>query len=291
MFSMKNRFIVLGALAATMTLAACDPGEESTTERSGDTEVVQLEGWQADVEAERARIEQERPEFYAQIMAVEPVMARNHMPRLRVPEIADPDAAPILLHRIMQGEGEPETRAALAEALQVTRGNYGPAAVGLLASEETTEVRIGLAIAIQRADHASALAGIELALEDEDSRVRAMAALSAARLVNTEKLADDHELTAKLIKVLDDSDWDVRRQSAWSLGLHESKAAQAKLTQLLDDEHAMVRLTALRSLDRIDAQYVQSLPQLDVLAEDDDAKVSRLANKIAARNLAAPVTP
>ncbi len=291
MFAQNNRFILFGALAATMTLAACDPGGDATSERSGDTEVIQLEGWQADVEAERARVEQERPEFYAQIMAVEPVMARNRMPRLRVPEIADPDAAPILLHRVMQGEGAPETRAALAEALQVTRGNYGPAAVGLLASEETAEVRIGLAIAIQRADHASALAGIELALEDDDARVRAMAALSAARLVNTEKLADDHPLTAKLIHVLDDDDWDVRRQSAWSLGVHESKAAQAKLTQLLDDHNAMVRLTALRSLDRIDAQYVQALPQLGLLAADEDAKVSRLATKIASRDLAAPVTP
>jgi HEAT repeat protein len=201
---------------------------------------------------------------------------RAGFPRLTGPLVRDPDAAPILLHRLSsKGEGV-DTRAAIIEALPRTTGDFSAAAAELLALETDPRVRELLCSALARAQPPYALEGLARGLEDSAARVRAEALRSLGQ-----RTADGRELSPQIIAALSDSDEVVQQEAARALGTLQVAAATDALVERLSSSSADVRRHSLRALSRIDAPLARALPQLQALRSDPDPKVARLAEQLA----------
>ncbi len=232
--------------------------------------------WQAWVDAEVTRVQAEAPEWFEHVMSVEPKRTRSGFLRLVGPELEDPSAAPVLLHRYLSAGESPEVKAAVVAALVRTNGSYASVLGDLLKTEPDALVRVGMVSSLRRVPGPEAIAAIEVGLADADPQVRMTAANVAGRHT------DGASLAAPLIAALDDLP-EVQLAASRSLGYLHVESATAALTELLASTDAEVRLSSLQAIDRIDPGYAEGLSQLSVLAADDDAKVARAAQKITAR--------
>lgn len=262
----------LSTLAIALCLAACAP-ERADSDGEAARELAAAGDWQSWVDAEVARLERERPDFAAQVLAMEPTVTRADTLRMTDPAVRDADAAPLLLHRL-QREDDPARRAALAEALPRTGGRYADALGDLLAAEGSELVREVLVASAWRAPAAEALPVIEAALGDASPQVRTAAAHTASRHPEGARVAD--ALAARLA----DDAAPVRAAAARALGVHQVDRAAA-LQPLLADADADVRLAALRALDRTGAISSDS-SHVARLAGDPDPRVRRLATRLSA---------
>lgn len=232
--------------------------------------------WQAWVDAEVSRIESQSPEWFAHVMSVEPQATRSGFLRLVGPELEDPNAAPVLLHRYLEGGDDPEAKAAVVAALGRSGGDYAPALVDLLASEPDATVRVGMVSALRRAEGPAAVEALAIALADPDAEVRLSAAINAGRHEQGAQLAEP------LTTALADPEPRVQAKAARTIGILKIEAFEP-LKSLLTSEDAEVRLRALQAIDRIDPDYAAGLSLLDELSADSDATVARAAQRIAAR--------
>lgn len=235
------------------------------------------EQWQAWLSNEVARVQTEAPEWFDHVMTVEPKRTRSGFLRLVGPELEDPSAAPVLLHRYRTAGERPEVKAAVVAALVRTNGAYAPVLADLLTAEPDPLVRVGMISSLRRVPGAHALAAIEVGLADSDPLVRVTAANMAGRH------PDGATLGAALIDALDDGVADVQIAAGQSLGYLRVQSATDALAGLLASPHAEVRLSSLQAIDRIDPAYAKGLSQLGALTADADPTVARAANKIAAR--------
>ena len=232
--------------------------------------------WQAWVDHEVARVQGEAPEWFEHVMTVAPKPTRSGFLRLVGPELEDPNAAPVLLHRYLIAGESAEVKAAVVAALVRTNGAYAKVLGELLVSEPDPLVRVGMVSSLRRVEGPDSLAAIEVALADTDPQVRTAAANIAGRHPEGATLA------VPLIDALDDLP-DVQLAASRSLGYLRVQSATAALTGLLASPDAEVRLSSLQAIDRIDPAYAEGLSQLTVLAGDADPKVARAAQRIAAR--------
>jgi HEAT repeat protein len=264
--------VLLGALCLT---PACDEGEpESSEARSATIDPVPHPGPHSTGEV--------TPEPVAatgslrdQLTVMQPQKTRAGWLRFTDPVINNPDAAAILLERLIGGADAPEVRAALAEAIGRTRGDYAVEVSELLASEADPRVREMLVGTLGRqAPTPAALVGLATGLQDSAAQVRAAAARTAAYRSDGAQLGD------ALIGLLADAESSVRSDAAQTLGVLQVAAAKQSLVALLADGDAEVRLNALRAVHRIDPEFALALPVLAQLEQDDDARVQRLAAKI-----------
>jgi hypothetical protein len=232
--------------------------------------------WRPWVAAEVERLRSDRPDYFDQLMALPVRATRAGFPRLTGPLVRDPDAAPILLHRLLS-KGEPvDTRAAIVEALPRTTGDYSAAVAELMELETDPRVRELLCAALARAQAPYAIEGLERGLADSAARVRAEALRSLGH-----RATDAGELEPQIIAALSDPDLGVQQEAARTLGNLEVVAAKDALVARLDSPSADVRRHSLRALSRIDPEHTRSLPQLQALRSDPDPKVARLAEQLA----------
>jgi hypothetical protein len=263
------------ATASTPTLAA----PELPSPPSAGPAAIAGQPWRARVTAEVTRVQTDAPAWFDHVMTLEPRRARSGVLRLVGPELEDPSAAPVLLHRYLQAEEAPEVRAAVIAALSRTLADdtdYVGAVTELLASEADPQVRVAMITTLRRAPGPEAIVGLELGLADADPQVRVAAANAAGRH------PDGSQLAAPLIAALDDLP-EVQLAASRSLGYLHVESATTTLTGLLASDDAQLRLSALQAIDRIDPAVAEGLAQLSVLVTDADPKVARAAEKIAAR--------
>jgi hypothetical protein len=232
--------------------------------------------WQAWLSSEVARVQTEAPEWFEHVMTVEPKRTRSGFLRLVGPELEDPSAAPVLLHRYQTAGERPEVKAAVVAALVRTNGGYAQVIADLLATEADPLVRVGMISSLRRVPGADAIAAIEVGLADADPQVRVAAANVAGRH------PDGATLGPALIDALDDLP-DVQIAAGRSLGYLRVQSATDALAGMLASPHAEVRLSSLQAIDRIDPAYAKGLSQLGALTADADPTVARAASKIAAR--------
>ncbi len=193
------------------------------------------------------------------------------------PEVAVPEAAPLLLERFTIGDDDPATRAALIEALPRTGGEWAGAIAPLLEREADPNVRRLMVEVMARAPWEDARDVVALGFTDTDPMVREMSAWVCGKQLDV-----SGEMVPTLLAHLSDADAGVRGRSARSLGMIGDPAAAIALAELASaDAVGSVRLHALRGLSRIDAEAAAALPELDALTRDVDPKVARLAQKIA----------
>ena len=84
----------------------------------------------------------------------------------------------------------------------------------------------------------------------------------------------DARLVKPLIEVLDDCDWNVRREAAMALGNMATRKAVSALTKRLYDEQMPVRISAVEALGKIGDRKCMR-PLIKVLQEDPDEGVRR----------------
>jgi HEAT repeat protein len=211
-------------------------------------------------------------------MALQPQKTRAGWLRITDPIINTPEAAPILIERLLAGGDSPAVRAALAEAIGRTKADYAQPVSDLITSETDPRVREMLVGTLgHQAQSAAAHPGLNVALHDTDPTVRAAAARTIAARDDGAAFADP------LIALVQDQDAKVRAAAARSLGVLQIDAAKTSLTALLSDADPEVRLQGLRAIDRIDPSFAASLAPLATLERDTDQRVQRLATTIRQR--------
>jgi hypothetical protein len=229
--------------------------------------------WRAWVHDEVTRLRSQDPERYNAIMALQPRSTRAGFPRFGGATVRDPAAAPLFLHRILH-EQSPQLRAALIEALPRTGGLFAEAVVELLRAESDGFVRQVAVGALRTAPREPALDGMRLGLHDPDPLVRAEAARVASRH------RDGTVLAPEIVRAVEDSDLQVRIAAMRTLGALRVTAATTALTSRVDATDPAERRHALRAIVRIDRDVARSLPQLERLKNDPDAKVAELARSL-----------
>lgn len=287
-------------MLAALSLAACaNAGDETQGPRTapaapfdGDEPSVEGDGassraaptpavkdWRPWVDAEVARLRGLRGAWVDQVMTLQTRSTRAGFARMTGPLLRDPDAAPVLLHRLLTA-GEPaEVRAAIVDALPRTGGDFSAAMAELIAIEPDARVRELMCGALQRAQAPFATAGLAIALRDASPAVRAEALRSlGARADDGADLADD------LIAALADSDTAVQIEAARALGNLEIAAGADALVARLASPDAEVRRHSLRALSRVSPTRLRGLAQLEALRSDPDPKVARLAEQLATTN-------
>ncbi len=118
------------------------------------------------------------------------------------------------------------------------------------------------------ARNSARVAALVAALKDSDAEVRRAAANSLGQL-------EDKRAVTALMAALRDSDADVRAQSAWALGQLEDKRAVASLTGALKDENVEVRRKAAWALGQLEDDSAAA--GLAAALRDADADVRKTA--------------
>jgi hypothetical protein len=287
----NKQFIIVGGLALAF-LGGCTGAEgpdsssrsgegegvtpEAAAEEVAPTDEATADNWQSWVASENARIQKADPAFHDAVLHLETKQTRARFGRLVDPMLHNPDAAPVLIQRLQNGSDDSETRAAIAEALPRTQGQYAPAAAAMISTEADPKVRVALVDTLKKADAAHAILGLKAGFADSDIEVRRAAARIAGARV------DGSELSAELLVALDDGDNELRGIAARSLGVLSVEEAKAPLAELVQDSDAEVRLHSLRALSRIDPAYAAALPGVDSMQQDSDQRVANVATKIVA---------
>ena len=186
-----------------------------------------------------------------------------------------PEAAPLLLERLLTRNETSDVRAALAASLGRTGGDFAEAARGIFRDERSATVREALVGAVRFDKRPEALELLREGLSDEDAGVRALAAKSLGHRPDGAQLAD-----SLIALATSDRDPHVQAESARALGLLQSQASFDALQVLLGHDSAEVRLEALRALGRIDGKRAAGLDGLVALSQDADERVRGAAERV-----------
>jgi HEAT repeat protein len=198
--------------------------------------------------------------------------------RAPVDAVSDPHATAVFLDRLARRGDDEATRAAVAQALPKTSGQYVDAIPDLLADEPSVAVRVALiAIARQVPPGEQAYAILRRGFADANVQVRVEAARSASAHAGCERLA------AELRTALTDGDAALRVEAAKSLGVLKVQPAREDLVKALSDGSPDVRLEAMRALDQIAPGSLAGTTQVVALQNDADERVSALAKKLSVR--------
>jgi hypothetical protein len=155
-----------------------------------------------------------------------------------------PDGIPTLV-RLLESDPDPEVRAAAAYALGFQREPSTAPALCRAANEPSPEVRLGVAHALRSFWVA----------DWEDEKGRGLRS----------------EVTAALLRLMDDEDDDVRDWATFGLSQegHDTPQVRARLWQALDDPYADVRGEAATGLAIFGDRSL--IPRLDQLLREDEA--------------------
>ncbi len=191
---------------------------------------------------------------------------------------SDPRSAGVILQRLMSAVEPLEVRAALAEQLPYTRGDWQEGAAVLIRIDPDAAVRKALVETMRYAESPHAAEGLRRGLGDEAAAVRSAAARIAGFVPDASRIEED--LLARLKK---DRDWETRAAVAHSLGALELRSAFLSLTEALADRDPRVQVAALVALERIDVVAAAALDQVKALRRSPEARVSAAARRLIQR--------
>ncbi|MDP2314318.1 MAG: HEAT repeat domain-containing protein [Pseudomonadota bacterium] len=234
-------------------------------------------GWRLRARAASALTWRRDPAFAEGVALLAPATTRNGAVRFTDRRLRAPEAAPLLVERLLSGTGASAERAALVEALRLSGGDWSEAAAGLYATETDAAVRAQLVSALQDAEAAVAEPTLTRALADADAGVRA----ATVRAIGARN--DGAGYASAVYASLDDKDPDVRAYAARAVGWLGLTDGWDGVVALLSDPSAEVRLKAVAALERLDAGRAATLPELEALAADPDARVARAVARLLGR--------
>lgn len=237
--------------------------------------VTELVG--AELGAREARLEllrQQRPELVEAVWEAEPVgQTRNGRPRFLQEAFLDPAAWPAIEDRLLHGDDPLPVKQGLLAALPLAERWIGVAS-GLLRDLEDASLRADVIDVVGRSRREEASPVLVRGLADPAAAVRTSAARGLASVPGG---------GVELLSALKDADPGVRAAAAWSVGVRGEAVAVVDLRGLLADADAEVRLSALRSLERLIGPRIVDLLELQPLRIDPDLRVQQRANALLAR--------
>jgi len=267
---------ILLALMFSVGTALAAPPVHATLDDVALEALLEDDDWSIRQQAALVLGQRHHPELYTSWAEAEPVRTRSGFLRFAGPQVDDARLAPLFLERLVHGDEPPAVRAALAEVLPRTGGDWSEAAAALATTEADPDVRAILVAVLRRAEAGPALDGLHKALGDPDPHVRAEAARAIGWRPDGAALAD------ALLPLLADPHAEPRTNAARALGWLQVRGAFDPLAAGLTDPDPTVRLTTLRAMERLDAPRLATLPQLTDLVADPDPRVARAASGISA---------
>ncbi len=191
----------------------------------------------------------------------------------------DPRSAGVILQRLMSSVEPLEIRAALAEQLPFTRGDWQEGAVVLIRIDPDAAVRKALVETMRYAGAPHAAEGLRRGLGDEVRAVRSAAARIAGFQPEAAKIEAD-----LLTRLKEDKDWETRAAVAHSLGALGLGSAFSSLVSALEDRDPRVQVAALVALERLDVGRAAALDQVKALRRSPEARVSAAARRLIQRS-------
>ncbi|MDP2307011.1 MAG: HEAT repeat domain-containing protein [Pseudomonadota bacterium] len=274
-----------GALAAAGTAALATPDARALSlapvSDATLSALVESAGWRLRARAAAALEWRQDPTFADAVATCAPLTTRNGAIRFTDRRLRAPEAAPLLVERLVSSETPSAERAALVDALRLSGGDWSEAVAGLLAVESDPAVREQLAGALEHAEADVARAGLALAASDTAGSVRA----AALRAIGARE--DGGSYAAVVFAALGDTDPAVRAYAARAAGWLGLTGAWSAVVSLLADSDADVRLRAVAALERLGAEEAAALPGLRALTQDPtrdpDPRVARAALRVIGR--------
>ena len=238
--------------------------------------------WTARIAIAVADLQSRQPALYKQLATLRPNHRVGDELAFNQPVLADPRAAAVLLQRLLAGNDPVDVRLAVVDALPNTGGDWQEGAAALVALDASPRVRKKLVETLRYVAPPHNIAGLRLALADENLEVR----VAAARTTGFTR--DGTTLFTELVSATFDEDWDMRAAAVQALGQltgprgARNNPARDRLVRMLTDPRPEVRLQVLLALERIDPAGLRQLPDLERLARD---RKSPQVAEIAARLL------
>ena len=211
------------------------------------------------------------------LWAMEPLATRSGLPRFLGPEFQVEGAAAVLMDRLVQAGDPSDVRVALVDAIRRTNDDWSASMADVLRSEPDASVRVAMVDALRYGDQAVALKALEKAMKDEEATVRTAAVRSVAYCEGADALG------SQINELIRDFDASVRSAATRTAGTLQLQSAWNELVWLSQDADSENRLHAIRALQRINPTKAASLPEIQSLVDDVDAKVSRAARQITGR--------
>ena len=247
--------------------------------------------WSARTAIAVAELQSREPNLYKQLATLRPDRRVGDELFFSQPVLADPRAAPVLLQRLLNGHDPVTVRLAVVDALPNTGGDWQEGAAALVAIDASPRVRKKLVEVLRYVAPPHNLAGLRLALTDEDLAVR----VAAARTTGFTR--DGTALFTELVSATFDEDWDMRVAAVQALGQltgprgPRNNPARDRLVRMLTDPRPEVRLQVLLALERIDPAGLRQLPDLERLARDRQSpQVAEVAARLLQERPAPPGT-
>ncbi len=220
----------------------------------------------------------QQPELSSAVYEAQSVPGREgRIHRFMAEAFREPAASPAILERMLHAPDADVVKAALAHSLVGLYEGWGEDMIGILGAARTEKLAVAAIAAFRWAEPVSGLAGLRIALERPEAKLRETAASVAAWR------ADGLELAAELRMALTDSDSRTRAMAARALGYLQDLDGAGALLPILDDPSAEVRLHALRSLDRVAPELAARELATSRLSGEVDERVLRVQNRIRAR--------
>ena len=209
--------------------------------------------WQEDVAVELSEGFSSQPALFQAALDAQFRPTRAGFLRTVDPILSDPAVAPLIIQQIGDTSESLAVRYGWADALvryfpgyPAQGAAYGAAWVGLIQTIEDEAIVEVLLYGLKRADLQTAVQGVEWGSQSNVPAYRDAAMATAGWH------PEGHVFSSMLITGLADSESSVRGFAARSLGWLGIKEAKDSLTPLLTDKAAIVRLEAVRALQRID---------------------------------------
>jgi HEAT repeat protein len=247
--------------------------------------------WTARTAIAIADLQARDPALYKKLAALRPDRRVGDEQFFSQKLLIDPRAAAVLLQRLLNGHDPVTVRLAVVDALPNTGGDWQEGAAALVAIDASPRVRKKLVEVLRYVAPPHNLAGLRLALADEDPSVR----VAAARTTGFTR--DGAALFTELVTATLDEDWDMRAAAAQALGQlsaprgARNNPARDRLVRMLTDEQPEVRLQVLLALERIDPVGLRLLPDLERLARDRQSpQVAEVAARLLQERPSAPGT-
>ncbi len=188
------------------------------------------------------------------------------------PELREPAAAAVLLHRLLHASESRQVRRALVDALPLTGGAWQEGAAAMIALEGDPVIRRNLVMLMRHAGPPHGLEGLRLGFKDEDPSINIAAARAAGFSPSGLQLGPE------LYSASLSADPELRVAAIQAIGMLKLPQAPQVLQKALGDEDREVRLQALLAYEQLDPVGVLWLPELETLARD--RKSHRIARKV-----------
>ena len=210
---------------------------------------------------------------YMEFLEAQPSPTRAGMLRFLGDQWVNPEWTPLYLSRLESPSTPPEVRYALIDLMARSGGNYVDGILELWPKEQDPKAKALMLDLVKRMTAEDAQKLFELAHGDNDPTVQEAFYRNLPRQSTVVQ-------AVWLLDGLQSESPEVLEMAIRSAGWLQMEAAFEPLQKSLKSTSPLIRLRALRALERIDANATAQLKSVKNLTQDTDPKVARAATQI-----------